>query len=142
MMLLSTVTSSSAPVTAPINIKVTSSSFTSGQLTIYKEQQQHHSPPGDQTEGAIIKSGSSSSLNVRGYEVYYRISSGSAEANEWQVLPVFPFPEANHTILLEGLICGTTYHVHVTDLESGRRTETLTLRTQGTGEKNSLSPFF
>lgn len=95
----------------------------------------------------------------RGYELYYRTSSSPSEgvasssasvsssslSNEWQVKPIF-FSSKNSLdgsagskvrnetiVLLDNLICGTTYHVHVVDLESGSRSETITFRTQGSG---------
>ena len=134
-------------VKAPISVKVTSSGFTSAQVTIYREKEEED---GEGEKNGERRRGQSEG---RGYELYYRISSGSGEvsggggSNEWQVKPIF-FSSARSTetgrgevggsnetiVLLDNLICGTTYHVHVVDLESGSRSETITFRTQGSGK--------
>lgn len=132
-------------------------------MTIYREitsNQDGTNINGDSNHGTnLLDDGNKDG----GYELYYRISSSPSEgvssssssgpssssslSNDWQVKPVF-FPSnlgqlvgkgRNETIvLLDNLICGTTYHVHVVDLESGSRSETVTFRTQGSGKKTFI----
>ena len=108
--------------TSNLGIKVTSTSFTSAQISL---------------RGQKIDLRSDASLNNdahwSGYEVYYKVL-GSSES-EWLLKPCLPSNnDINQTVILDDLLCGSSYLLYVVELQSGSRSETVTFRTQGTGE--------
>lgn len=111
-------------------IKVTSTSFTSAQVVLRRMG----------GEDSYTSSSSSSPLRnvnyavssvVGGFEVYYRLMSSTD--GEWTLVPsLLPSPDANHSVTLDDLLCGSTYLIYAVDLDTGIKTETVSFKTQGT----------
>ncbi|XP_074605506.1 cell adhesion molecule Dscam1-like isoform X2 [Brevipalpus obovatus] len=67
--------------------------------------------------------------SFRDYEVSYRVVDWGV--HDWQIKPIYHVSEGNNTVLIDNLLCGTMYKLHITDLQTGSKSDTITFKTLG-----------